>query len=146
MIFSTMFLPTAILLPLYRSVYSMLGNGVSTVSVSKDRPMIRKAGGEINRTGVSPFRAPERVARGDLRSPDHPILVIHGSYRPKQTEKKIFLRNISPVNTRLSSENCPPGDAGSTHAEILLTPLCVYCIRFEHVYIVYSINKHDYRY
>src|SRR4030042_4773771 len=53
MIFSTMFFPTAILLPRYGSVYYKLGNGVSTVSDPEDRHIIRKAGGEINRRGAS---------------------------------------------------------------------------------------------
>src|SRR3989304_4433162 len=121
MIFSTMCLPPAILLPRYRSVYSMPGNGVSTVSDSKDLPMIRKAGGEINRPGGSLF-APRNGLPGEMR--DRPIIQswLFMVHTDRSKLKNFFLKKISQVTTRLCSENYPSGDADSTHAGFFLTP------------------------
>src|SRR3990170_229190 len=60
----------------------------SVDSIRFERPAYDTQSGRRNQPPRGfPFRATERVARGDERSPDHPILAIHGSYRPKQTEK-----------------------------------------------------------
>jgi len=101
--------------------------------------MIRKAGGEINRPGGSLF-APRNGLPGEMR--DRPIIQswLFMVHTDRSKLKKFFLKKISQVNTRLSSENYPSGDADSTHAGFFLTPLCVYCIQFEHVYIVYCIR------